>query len=171
MGYNHYRYARSDGAGGLLVSPVIGADPSFEFYSGGSASINVANTKRFWLNLNTRAFEFGYGSGVSTMIGSNQTGRTVLIQANSADTYPTMSLIGNGNVIFDLPTGYAFHIRDAGVLIGSVALGGGGAGGVLKLKETTTPSATADFGAIYTKADNHLYWQSGAGVEYDLGGA
>jgi hypothetical protein len=33
------------------------------------------------------------------------------------------------------------------------------------MKETTTPTATADYGQVYTKSDNHLYFQDGAGVE------
>ena len=39
------------------------------------------------------------------------------------------------------------------------------AGGVLCLKETTTPIADTDHGKIYTKDDNKLYFQDGAGSE------
>lgn len=38
----------------------------------------------------------------------------------------------------------------------------------LHLPEITTPTAIADFGAIYTKADNKLYFQDGAGVEHEV---
>lgn len=34
------------------------------------------------------------------------------------------------------------------------------------LKETTTPTALADHGKVYTKNDNKLYFQDGAGTEY-----
>jgi len=37
--------------------------------------------------------------------------------------------------------------------------------GVVILPEATTPSAVADSGKIYTKADNELYFQSGDGTE------
>ncbi|KKN73166.1 hypothetical protein LCGC14_0403390 [marine sediment metagenome] len=38
--------------------------------------------------------------------------------------------------------------------------------GVLFLNETTTPTAIANHGAIYTKTDNALYFQDGAGNEH-----
>jgi len=37
--------------------------------------------------------------------------------------------------------------------------------GVLCIKETTTPTADANYGKIYTKDDNDLYFQDGAGTE------
>jgi hypothetical protein len=40
--------------------------------------------------------------------------------------------------------------------------------GVHFMHETTTPSARADYGAIYTKNDNNLYFQDGAGVEHTV---
>lgn len=43
--------------------------------------------------------------------------------------------------------------------------------GVLGLKETTTPTADANYGKIYTKNDNNIYFQDGAGNEYLTGGA
>jgi len=41
-------------------------------------------------------------------------------------------------------------------------------GGVLCLKETTTPTADTNFGKIYTKNDNKLYFQDGAGTEHEI---
>ena len=40
--------------------------------------------------------------------------------------------------------------------------------GVLCLAETTTPTADADKGKVYTKNDNTLYFQDGAGVEHTV---
>jgi len=40
--------------------------------------------------------------------------------------------------------------------------------GVLKLKETTTPTALVDHGKVYTKSDNKLYFQDGAGTEHEI---
>jgi len=34
--------------------------------------------------------------------------------------------------------------------------------GVLSIKETTTPTATAGYGKIYTKTDDMLYFQDGS---------
>ena len=41
---------------------------------------------------------------------------------------------------------------------------------MLTLKETTTPSAKVNYGKIYTKSDNNVYFQDGAGVEHVLAG-
>ena len=38
--------------------------------------------------------------------------------------------------------------------------------GVLMLKETTTPTADTNYGKLYTKNDNGLYFQDGAGTEH-----
>jgi len=38
----------------------------------------------------------------------------------------------------------------------------------LQLDEANTPGATASFGALYTKSDNLLYFQSGDGVEHTV---
>lgn len=38
----------------------------------------------------------------------------------------------------------------------------------VRLKEMTTPNAIADWGAIYTKSDNKLYFQDGAGTEHEI---
>ena len=39
---------------------------------------------------------------------------------------------------------------------------------LLTLYETTTPTANADYGKLYTKSDNKLYFQDGAGTEYTV---
>ena len=38
--------------------------------------------------------------------------------------------------------------------------------GAMALTEISTPTATADHGKVYTKSDNKLYFQDGAGTEY-----
>jgi hypothetical protein len=40
--------------------------------------------------------------------------------------------------------------------------------GVVSIKEVTTPTATANYGKVYTKTDNKLYFQDGAGTEHEL---
>jgi hypothetical protein len=40
--------------------------------------------------------------------------------------------------------------------------------GALRLTEISTPTATADHGKIYTKSDNKLYFQDGAGTEHEI---
>ena len=41
-------------------------------------------------------------------------------------------------------------------------------GGRLALKETTTPTADADYAKVYAKSDNKMYFQDGAGVEHEV---
>ena len=41
-------------------------------------------------------------------------------------------------------------------------------GGSLCMAETTTPTADANFGKVYTKSDNKLYFQDGAGTEHEI---
>ena len=40
--------------------------------------------------------------------------------------------------------------------------------GCLTIDEITTPTADADHGKVYTKADNKLYFQDGAGAEHEI---
>jgi len=42
------------------------------------------------------------------------------------------------------------------------------AGGAYTMKEISTPTAVADWGRIYTKTDNKLYFQDGAGTEHEI---
>ena len=58
----------------------------------------------------------------------------------------------------------AIIFKSTGLVIGS------NADGILFLSETTTPTAIADRGAIYTKSNNELFFQDGAGVEHLLHG-
>jgi hypothetical protein len=41
-------------------------------------------------------------------------------------------------------------------------------GGVIALKETLTPAANTNYGKIYTKSDNKLYFQAGNNTEYEI---
>jgi len=40
--------------------------------------------------------------------------------------------------------------------------------GVLCMQETTTPTATANYGKVYCKTDDKLYFQDGAGAEHEI---
>lgn len=171
MGYDHCRYARKVGADIVikdptLVYPQIHLDNTgyltLNFKSGQYASIFAAGTA---------AVRFQYAGNISTISGGVVTGDDLKLKCNTIDARPFINLYGGAGTLIDQTAGSALEVADGGTVIGNIISGGGGAGGVLHLKETTTPTAVPDFGAIYTKNDNHLYWQSGAGVEYDLGGA
>lgn len=117
-----------------------------------------------------RLLRFHLSAADETMITTSaNSGDKLKLKANSVNPYPYILLRGNSDV--EIFSRYDCLFYSDGIHIGTLERGGGGAGGVLALKETTTPTAVGGWGRIYTKADNHLYWQSGAGVEYDLGGA
>ena len=40
--------------------------------------------------------------------------------------------------------------------------------GIITIKETTTPTADTNYGKVYTKSDNKLYFQDGAGTEHEI---
>ena len=40
--------------------------------------------------------------------------------------------------------------------------------GIITIKETTTPTPKTDYGKIYSKNDNKLYFQDGDGVEHEI---
>ena len=41
-------------------------------------------------------------------------------------------------------------------------------GGAIALKETTTPTADTNYGKLYTKSDNKLYFQAGNNTEFEV---
>ena len=42
-------------------------------------------------------------------------------------------------------------------------------GTIIHISETTTPTAVTNYGALYTKTDNNLYFQDGANIEHAIG--
>lgn len=76
-----------------------------------------------------------------------------------------------------LEMSYAFAVGSNPILkVRALSDGAGGADeflvvaeqGVFSMKETTTPTAVADYGAVYSKSDNGLYFQDGAGFEHHV---
>jgi len=108
-------------------------------------------------------------AGVILIEGSLATGGDLSLKANETDNYPFFRLYGNDDAHFRVASGKAFRIYDeANPLIIMERGGAVGQGGCIKMKECTTPTATADYGAIYTKSDNNLYFQDGAGNEHTV---
>lgn len=110
----------------------------------------------------TKMLNIDKGTVNTTILeGQEATGKILRLKAAGANAYPYIDLTGNSiiklvaNGQLDINIG-ATHIMRALST---------GSGGSLHIKESTTPSAIATYGAIYTKADNELYFQTGAGVE------
>ena len=96
------------------------------------------------------------GLSVDGAVTINETGADVDLRVEGVGVTHALFVDGaNGNV----GIGAAPTVNMTGLSIEA---------GSLTIKETTTPTADADYGKIYTKADNLLYFQDGAGVEHPM---
>jgi len=117
-------------------------------------------------------------------------GLNATLGATSQNTAEVTTLVTSGIVSVDDTTestsGITGSIHTDGglgvakdIFVGSqVTVGGSGVqagitlslhgNGILSMLETTTPSANTNYGAVYTKTDNKLYFQDGAGVEHEV---
>jgi hypothetical protein len=123
------------------------------------------------------------GNAINLASGGYAGGDLILKGGNGAGVYGTPSP-GGDVYIFGGPYGMSEYPNGDVILAhtGSVARGHVGIGttspsiyadltlegGVLCLKETTTPTKDTDYGKIYTKNDNKLYFQDGAGTEHEI---
>jgi len=112
-----------------------------------------------------------WGTGSDTYIGEEATNQMTLVagsneflQASASNTY----IKAGGSTGLSL-TSSSLTITPDADFTGDVNANSG----IVRLSETSTPSADTDYGKIYTKSDNALYFQDGAGVEHevDLDGA
>jgi len=103
-------------------------------------------------------------TNTSRLTGNDLTGKILELKATAANARPLIRMTGNSALLLAAQTQIDFTV--ASLIARMVATGGGAS---FHIKESTTPTAIADFGAIYTKADNHLYFQDGAGAEHDMG--
>lgn len=101
----------------------------------------------------------GFGSGIIFAVEDATSGSTAIgqfqVNRGSSDANGEIKIlagVGGGETLVG--------ISELGVM--SVEKG------VLSLKETTTPTAATDYGRIYTKSDNKLYFQDGAGTEHEI---
>jgi hypothetical protein len=100
------------------------------------------------------------------LTGRNATGSILELKGAYVDATPFIRLAGASAITLNSPLQFDFTISNLQARMKST-----GGGSSLHFRESTTPTAIADFGAIYCKADNHLYFQDGAGAEHDIGGA
>lgn len=176
-GSNH-KYAYDDTAGGK--ASLIGN----KFASGGTGICNnVSYFTGYGMN-------FGYGTTTPQYpLVLNTTGYTGAdFQLNSGDNSDAQLIFGNDSNPNKFSFGWdrandLFRIRPEnwGNNVFTVLQNGNlGIGtdtpnesltlyeGILSFKETTTPTATADYGKLYTKTDNKAYFQDGAGSEHEI---
>jgi len=126
-----------------------------------------------------------YRSGTTTyFIGQNSTACKLRFKANNTDTYPYLELEGNAGGTLRMNSGL-FTIYDTtnkifevkGTYL-NIAINGSAPSancdlalvgdGVLCLAETSTPTADTNYGKVYCKNDDKLYFQDGAGNEHEI---
>jgi len=110
----------------------------------GACIINSGNTHA---NVNTALF---LEPTITETSGSVTTAATVRILSAPTE--------GDNNYALIIDSG---DFRCDGDIIAEIS-------GILTIRETTTPSARTNFGKVYTKTDNKLYFQDGAGVEHEI---
>jgi len=96
-----------------------------------------------------------FGGGVDAQIMSTGTWLSIM---NGAGTEEMARFTQNGAVNLFHNNVHKFGTSTKGVSVE----------GAISIKEVTTPAADAGYGQVYTKADNKLYFQDGAGVEHEL---
>ena len=88
-------------------------------------------------------------------------------QVDSANLFNISTSRGGGNIAFG-NAGTAFSSYENEIT--AEVFGEMEVAGALFLTETVTPTAIPNWGALYTKNDNILYFQDGEGVEHTVGG-
>ena len=112
-------------------------------------------------NDGTKMLNIDKGTANLTIIGGGvTTGDDIQLKCNTVNDYPYIKLLGDSAI--DLRT--KNFVRIYKELVEQFRFDTG----AMFLKETTTPTAITDFGALYCKADNKLYFQDGAGAEHTV---
>lgn len=106
-----------------------------------------------------------HNSAVTTIKGADATLDDLVLICNRTDTYPKISLDGGSYLRLYAHT--ELKVYDEALEIGGFS--GAGNKYCLYLLETgTSPANKGNFGQLYTKSDNHLYFMDGDGNEYTI---
>jgi hypothetical protein len=134
--------------------------PKISLSGGSTLNLYSANDTRFFAS-GTRKLQIAYASNLTTITAGNVTGDDLVIKSNTIDNYPFIAFNGDG----------AFQIASKGrinIFIETTEVARFNDDGALHLLECDTPAALTNYGAIYTKNDNKLYFQDGAGTEHEI---
>jgi len=94
--------------------------------------------------------------------GGGTTGDWLSLYANTTDSKPMINIKGNDGITLGIATGSEVKVDGASTahFFNDV--------GVHFMLETSTPTAKTNYGAIYCKNDDKLYFQDGAGAEHEV---
>jgi len=116
---------------------------------------------------------------IDTNTANDELGELIfLCQGGSGTLYQRMRITEDGSIIIGATgtSDASVQIKDSGGVV-DIDLDPNGTStftndlkidGVITLTETTTPSALTNYGKIYPKSDNLLYFQDGAGTEHSI---
>lgn len=158
---------------GVSNDPISGLHVGRPFYAATAATRTITEAATLWVDTAPRAgndivitdvygifIESGSvisGSGTVT----NAYGLFAKAPANATNNFAA-GFSGNVNISSGI---LAVGVAPLTNMVNGDAVLGGGS---LVLNEITTPTADANYGKIYTKADNKVYFQDGAGVEHEI---
>jgi len=106
--------------------------------------------------------KFIHSGGVTTIYGADASADQLIIKANQTDALPNLTVYGTGHIFANLPGAREFKVYTNGVALLRLR------DHTVTMKEGSTPTAVTDYGSIYTKSDNKLYFQDGAGTEHEV---
>jgi hypothetical protein len=181
--------AAIDGEGALLLSE-DGASAFYiasniiaykQIYPNNDGSLELGGGNNRWATTYTNSVSSSGNSnrswGMARHTTANTAGNNLTINAggatsgatdkNGGDTYITSGIAtgsGSSNIYFQTATAGASGTADRSPATKMLLTGEG----ALHILETTTPTAIANYGAIYAKTDNKLYFQDGAGTEHEI---
>jgi len=164
---HHFSLTSSSSTGNLLFLNHDGNGISLnidsEATTANTVSISSANTTGFGIALTTTALTSGNALSVIGTGGTHTAALVNFFSNNASHSGPVLIVNQTG-------TGNIFECQDSGTPVFVVEDGGEVQidNGVLRLGETGTPSADTNFGKMYTKTDNKLFFQDGAGVEHEV---
>jgi hypothetical protein len=108
---------------------------------------------------------------LTTMGGTSSSGKNASVRTYADATTAYCQIISN------TAGDYTFHVQMGALGTGAVGINTNSPstnadltleGGTLCIKEITTPTADTNYGKIYTKTDNKIYFQDGAGTEHEI---
>jgi len=103
----------------------------------------------------------------TTIYGADATGDDLYIIPNRTDTYPMLQMFGNGGMNFYVNTGNAFTFYNAATVFCKINCTSNIYS--LDILETSSSPATyTNYGRLYTKSDNKLYFKDGDGTEHTV---
>ena len=140
----------------------------------GTGSGMIANQNRITVNCNASA----YGLWIDSVAGGatvDTRHNEIIVTSVGAAQSANVATGDTWNSVFDKITAASGYAGAGTITLVSSEIDGGltitgnlSAGTHVELLETTTPAAVANYGKVYTKNDNKLYFQDGAGAEHEI---